>query len=141
MSEGAEVWLVRHARTDANAGGIWQGRTEGDVDAVGEEQIAALATRLRSQRFDLVLSSPLQRARKTAAVFGDPIVEADLVEIDLGRWDGLTTSELVDGHHPDLEAFARGDDVPLGGTGETPQQITARIEAIIARIFERLQPG
>ena len=141
ISESSEVWLVRHARTDANAGGIWQGRTDGDVDAVGEEQIAALATRLRGQRFDLVLSSPLQRARKTAEVFGDPIVEADLVEIDLGRWDGLATSELVDGHQPDLEAFARGDDVPLGGTGETPQQITARIEAIIARIFERLQPG
>ena len=141
MSEGAEVWLVRHARTEANAGGIWQGRTDGDLDAVGEGQIAALAARLGGEHFDLVLSSPLQRARKTAEVFGDPIIEADLVEIDLGRWDGLTTSELLDSHRPDLEAFARGDDVPLGGTGETPQQITIRIGSIIDQIFERLRPG
>jgi broad specificity phosphatase PhoE len=141
MSEGSEVWLVRHARTDANASGIWQGRTDGDVDSVGEGQIAALKERLGGEHFDLVLSSPLQRARKTAAVFGDPIVEADLVEIDLGRWDGLTTSELVDSHRPDLDAFARGEEVPLGGTGETPGQITMRIESIIDRIFERLQPG
>ena len=140
MSEEAEVWLVRHARTDANAGGIWQGRTDGDLDAVGESQIAALAARLGGEHFDLVLSSPLQRARKTAAVFGDPTIESDLVEIDLGRWDGLTTSELLDSHRPDLEAFTRGDEVPLGGTGETPQQITMRIESIIERIFERLQP-
>jgi broad specificity phosphatase PhoE len=141
MSEVAEVWLVRHARTEANASGIWQGRTESDLDAVGEGQIAALAARLDGEHFDLVLSSPLQRARKTAAIFGDPIIEQDLVEIDLGRWDGLTTSELMDSHRPDLEAFTRGEDVPLGGTGESPQQITMRIESIIARVFDRLQPG
>ena len=141
MSEDAEVWLVRHARTDANAVGIWQGRTESEIDPVGEGQIAALAARLEQEQFDLVLSSPLQRARKTAAVFGDPIIEADLVEIDLGRWDGLTTSQLFDSHRSDLEAFARGEEVPLGGIGETPQQITIRIESIIDRVFERLQPG
>ena len=141
MSEDAEVWLVRHARTDANAVGIWQGRTESEVDAVGEGQIAALAARLGREQFDLVLSSPLLRARKTAEVFGDPIIEADLVEIDLGRWEGLTTSDLLEGHRLDLEAFARGEEVPLGGTGETPRQITMRIESIIDRIFERLQPS
>jgi broad specificity phosphatase PhoE len=137
----AEVWLVRHARTDANAVGIWQGRTDSEVDVVGEGQIAALAARLGREQFDLVLSSPLQRARQTARVFGDPIIEGDLVEIDLGGWDGLTTSEILDGHRPDLEAFVRGEEVPLGGSGETPHQITMRIESIIDRIFERLQPG
>jgi uncharacterized phosphatase len=65
----AEVWLVRHARTDANAVGIWQGRTDSEVDVVGEGQIAALAARLGREQFDLVLSSPLQRARQTARVF------------------------------------------------------------------------
>ena len=74
-------------------------------------------------------------------MFGDPIIEADLIEIDLGRWDGLTAAELVDGHRPDLDAFARGEEVRLGGTGETPGQIAMRIESIIDRIFERLQPG
>ena len=141
MSEGAEVWLVRHARTEANAAGIWQGRTESGVDAVGEGEIAALAARLAREQFDLILSSPLRRALQTAKVFGDPIIEVDLVEIDLGRWDGLTIAELLDSHRPDLEAFARGEEVPLGGSGETPQQITMRIESIVDRIFERLAPG
>ena len=141
MSEGAEVWLVRHARTAANASGIWQGRTEGDIDAVGEGQIAALASRLGGERFDLVLSSPLQRARRTAAVFGDPIIEPDLVEIDLGKWDGLTGADLIEGHRPHLDAFARGEDVRLGGSGETPGEIGLRIQSIIDRIFDRLQPG
>ena len=141
MSEGAEVWLVRHARTDANASGIWQGRTDGVVDAVGEGQIAALGARLGRQRFDLVLSSPLQRARQTAAVFGEAIIEPDLVEMDLGGWDGLTAADLLTGHRPEMEAFGRGQDVRLGGTGETPDQIATRIESVIARIFERLQAG
>jgi glucosyl-3-phosphoglycerate phosphatase len=140
MSEGAEVWLVRHARTEANASGIWQGRTDGDVDQVGEGQISALAARLVGEHFDLVLSSPLQRARKTAAVFGEPVIEEDLIEIDLGRWDGLSVNELIEGNRSNLDAFARGDEVRLGGSGETPQQIAARIESIIDRIFERLQP-
>ena len=125
MSEGAEVWLVRHARTEADTEGIWVGRTDGGVDAVGSEQIAALTARLGGSRFELVLSSPLQWARDTAAVFGDPIIEHDLREIDQGRMDDLTD----------------GDEAPPETTGETPEQTSARIESVIDRLFDRLQPG
>ena len=141
MSEGAEIWLVRHARTSANASGIWQGRTEGEIDQVGEQQMAALAARFAGRHFDLVLTSPLQRAQRTAAIFGTPTVEEDLIEIDLGRWDGLSTSELVKGHSLHLEAFGLGEEVALGTTGETPTQISTRIESIIERVFDRLGPG
>ena len=141
MSEGAEVWLVRHARTEANAAGLWQGRIDGGVDAIGESQIAALGARLGGQHFDLVLSSPLQRARQTAAVFGEPAIEPDLVEVDLGRLDGMNNSELIAGQRTAIEAFARGDEVRLGGTGETPNEISARADSVISRIFQRLRPG
>ena len=92
---------------------------DGDVDLVGEGQIVALKEDSGWEHFDLVLSSPLQRARKTAAVFGDPIVRGRPVEIDLGRWDGLTTSEIVDSHRPDLDP-SPGRGGARWGPGETP---------------------
>ncbi|MGH8927740.1 MAG: histidine phosphatase family protein [Acidimicrobiia bacterium] len=141
LPDDAEVWLVRHARSEANAEGKWQGRIDGGLDTVGLEQLERLATRAARFKFDVVLSSPLQRAVKTAAVFGHPVVEPALIEIDLGRWDGLTTAELLHAHRTDLESFGRGEEVRFGTTGETPSEIAARIYSVVDRLFERLQPG
>jgi broad specificity phosphatase PhoE len=46
-------------------------------------------------RFDLVLSSPLHRARHTAAAFGNHDIDHDLIEVDLGGWEGLTIHEVI----------------------------------------------
>ena len=77
-----EIVFVRHAESQANLDGIWNGRTDGELSAAGEESLEALARRLSTWEFDAVLSSPLSRARRTAGVFSDEVVlEDDLIEI------------------------------------------------------------
>lgn len=77
--------LVRHAQTESNAGGLLQGRHDLGLTDTGLAQARAVAAALRPE---LVVSSPLRRARQTAEAFGLPVVEDDRwVELDYGDLD------------------------------------------------------
>lgn len=60
-----ELWLVRHAESLGNLDGS---DADTPLSPRGREQAAALAARLVGEVFDLALSSPLLRARETAAI-------------------------------------------------------------------------
>lgn len=92
------VYLVRHGQTDWNADDRVQGRADVPLNARGAADAARLRDRLAGVRFDAVVSSPLARARQTAAsVLADrPVpltVSPALTEIDYGRWQGTTPAE------------------------------------------------
>jgi len=89
--------LVRHGQTVANAEGRLAGRGETPLTPLGEVQAAAVASAvLRSASGPLrVVTSPLKRARATAAAFGLPMeVDARWVELDYGSWDGLVDDDV-----------------------------------------------
>jgi probable phosphoglycerate mutase len=93
----AEVWLVRHGETEWARDLRHTGRTDIALTAKGRAEARQVGRRLAGVPFDLVLSSPLSRALDTArlAGFGDRArVDADLVEWDYGRFEGLTTREI-----------------------------------------------
>jgi probable phosphoglycerate mutase len=62
----------------------------------GEESAGDLASVLAGQRFQLVLTSPLQRAHRTAVLAGfkDAEADEDLVEWDYGDYEGVTTPAI-----------------------------------------------
>lgn len=76
------------------------GRTPGvALSAEGMTQAAALAERFSGMTLDAVLSSPMERARQTAAAIGaarglDIGIDAGLNEIDFGEWTGAAFSAL-----------------------------------------------
>lgn len=78
--------LLRHGRTAANAQHLLQGHADWPLDEVGERQARAAVQAVG--RVDRVISSPLQRARQTAALFGTPIeVDDRWIEMDFGVFD------------------------------------------------------
>lgn len=90
------ITLLRHGRTDANARGLLQGRVDNPLDDAGLRQAAAAAAALSP--VDRVITSPLQRARQTAAAFDAAIeVDARWIELDYGDWDGLPVAEVPAG--------------------------------------------
>lgn len=85
--------IVRHGRTDHNAAGLLLGRIDPPLDALGRRQAAALAAAVGP--VDRVISSPLQRARETAAAFGvDVEIDDRWIEVDYGTYDGMPLGEV-----------------------------------------------
>jgi len=94
-----------------------------------------MAQRLRpmlaTESFALVLVSPRRRARETceiAGLGGQAIVEPDLAEWDYGQYEGLT-GQQIQKLSPGWMIFRDG----CPG-GETPEQISARVDRVIARV-------
>jgi probable phosphoglycerate mutase len=93
-----ELWLVRHGTTEWTVSKQHTGRTDIPLTDVGEERALALAPRLAGHSFAAVLTSPLQRARRTAelAGFPDATVDERLVEFDYGDYEGRTSVEIAE---------------------------------------------
>lgn len=84
--------IVRHGRTAANAQGLLLGRADPSLDEEGRTQAAALGRVLHPDR---VVSSPLRRARETAAAFGLEVeVDERWIELDYGDMEGTPTADV-----------------------------------------------
>jgi broad specificity phosphatase PhoE len=127
--------LVRHGRTQANLEGRLQGRLDQDLDEHGRRQAVAVAAFVQDRcEVDFVVSSPLKRARQTAAEFGRP------VEID-ERWLELSYGEYEGTPHADVpsEIWSRWRDdpdfTPEGGESLAALDIRVRgaCEELLAR--------
>jgi probable phosphoglycerate mutase len=127
-----EIWLIRHAETDWAAAGKHTGRTDIPLNDEGREHAASLPGRIGGREFALVLSSPLGRARETAAIagYGDQAIDdPDLLEYDYGDYEGLTTAEIRESR-PDWYLWRDG--VP---NGESPDDVGARVDRVIQRVL------
>lgn len=124
-----ELWVVRHGETAWSRAGKHTSRTEVPLTPVGEAAARGLAERLAGTEFDRVLTSPRERARRTAelAGFPDAEVDPDLAEWDYGRYEGLTTERIRESV-PDWTVWTR----PCPG-GETALQVAARLDRVVAR--------
>lgn len=99
------VLVVRHGRTAYNAERRFLGRTDAPLDDEGRRQAATLAP--WRGRFTRVVSSPLARARMTAAALSDALsFDDDLAELDQGELEGKVAEEAVAAHPEFFAAWA-----------------------------------
>src|SRR5690242_148459 len=124
----AEVWLVRHGETEWSRSGRHTSVTDLPLTAEGEEVARDLAPRL-DEHFDLVLTSPRLRARRTAELAGHAEAEADadLAEWAYGDYEGRTTEEIRE-TMPDWTVWTH----PCPG-GESADEVAARLDRVVTR--------
>jgi broad specificity phosphatase PhoE len=134
--ELAQIYLARHGETEWTITGQHTGRTDLPLTARGERNAAGLGRRLHGVAFDRVLTSPLQRARRTCelAGFADRVeLDSDLLEWDYGAYEGRTSKEIRV-ERPNWDIFEDG----CPG-GESPDGVGVRADRVIARL--RASPG
>ncbi len=129
------LFLLRHGRTDWNRTGRWHGQADVQLDELGVRQAKAFAELAPRLRPDVVVASPLGRARHTAATAAAALgtqlmIDPRLLEVDVGEWEGLTDSEIFD-LDPTLR-WSRGTDRRFSATGETPTECGKRVAAALA---------
>ena len=137
-----QITFVRHAESEGNANGLWQGQAEYPLSETGRTQARALAQSLAQQgeSFDQIIASPLSRARDTAQAvaekFNLPVATSPIwLERDNGEWAG-STSENRTPPEPDYLFLHH----PVGGSGETEWELYLRGGQAIASLLNR-PPG
>lgn len=123
------LWLLRHGETEWSKSGQYTGLTDLPLTAEGEQQARQAKAALDGVDFGLVLTSPLQRARRTAELAGFPEaqLEPDAVEWDYGDYEGIRSSDIRK-ENPDYLIWTHG--VP---NGETLDQVAARADRVVQR--------
>lgn len=125
----SRLWLVRHGETEWSASGRHTGSTDVPLTEAGRDAATRLGRTLAGNRFAVVLTSPMSRARDTCALagFGDAaVVSDDLREWDYGEYEGITTDEIRK-TRPGWAVFSDG----CPG-GETAEQVAVRADRVIA---------
>lgn len=128
------VYLMRHGETAWTLTAQHTGRTDLPLNEQGERQAREAAARLAALRIDRILSSPLQRARRTAelAMPHSPVeADDDLMEWDYGAYEGRSTVD-IEVARPGWRLFRDG----CPG-GETLDAVSTRADRVIGRIRER----
>ena len=126
-----QVYLIRHGETEWSLTGQHTGITDIPLTENGRKVAQLLEPVLDRENFALVLTSPLERARKTCALAGlgeRAEIDRDLMEWNYGEYEGLT-SKQIDTKRSGWMLFRDG----CPG-GESPEQVGARADRVIARV-------
>lgn len=136
-----EVCLVRHAQSESNAKGVWQGQGDSPLSEAGRRQVEALARSLQAERWDLILSSDLSRAADTAKASGASIEhDRRWREIHVGDWEGLSMEQVVERFPEQIEALKARKTFAIGG-GESWPEVFERADASLAALRRRMPEG
>lgn len=125
--------MIRHAESEWNAQGRWQGHAEVPLSKRGELHAQEVGPLLKG--FDAIVCSDLMRAKQTseiiaaAAGIGQVRTEPRLRERDAGRWQGLSRDEIERG----WPGFLKNGQRPDGYEHE--EQLLSRVDDALADIL------
>ena len=92
------LYVVRHGQTDKNKYGLVQGQTEADLNEDGINEARKLQSMISELNIDVVISSPLRRAKDTAKIITNdkfPVNTDDrLIERDWGMCEGAHIDQV-----------------------------------------------
>jgi len=133
------ITLLRHGESEGNLSGLLQGQIDYPLTAAGMEQASALALYWKSaeKMFDVIISSPLQRASQTAEIIANILkvpIEFDPAwkERNFGHLQGANLQE-IDQRTPPVDFFHPYE--PIGSDGESQLDLYVRASQALQRII------
>jgi broad specificity phosphatase PhoE len=122
--------LFRHGQTDWNIDLRLQGTADIAMNEVGRAQVQKAATRLAAERWDVLLSSPLGRARESAEIIAERLGVTEIIEQPLltERAFGIGEGKAYEEWQRD---FAKLDDIP---GAESKASVRARSRQLLSLI-------
>jgi ribonuclease H / adenosylcobalamin/alpha-ribazole phosphatase len=136
--------LLRHGQTPLSAERRFAGRGDYPLTELGRKQAGAVAVRLAERgSIDLIVTSPLGRARRTAEAVAERLsvpmtVDDGLVETDFGSWEGLSFAEVSERWPAEMKSWLADAEAPPPG-GESFAVVGRRVDAALDRLLTAYQ--
>ncbi len=146
----ARILLFRHGAAEGSGDGRFISRTDNHLSAEGEAQVRAAAARARPWLEEALAdggdvtahASPLLRARESAEILcrelklAAPRIVDDLIELDLGRWEGESYDSLMEKEPERLRAHYADFVRSRAPEGESVMDLARRVRPVLRRIRE-----
>jgi broad specificity phosphatase PhoE len=138
----AEILVIRHGETAWNRDEVFRGRADVPLSERGREQARLLGGALAGRPIEAVYSSPLSRARETAAPLAEAAgleVAADdrLVDMSFGEWEGVPRAEVEERWGELYEMWVRAPEEFRAPRGESLAEVLARAWPAMEEIASR----
>jgi broad specificity phosphatase PhoE len=136
-----ELVVVRHGQTEWSRSGQHTGVTDLPLLPGGEDDARRLRPVLAGRQITHAFVSPLVRARRTAELAGlfdggiETAIEPGLVEVDYGRWEGVTTPDISTEVGHSWSLWHDGTE-----PGESPGESLAQVAERVDRVLEKARP-
>ncbi len=139
-----ELILARHGQTAWNVVEVFRGRADVDLDETGLEQAELLAAYLRERKIEVVYSSPLIRAQKTAAAIAakhrlEVITAKELNDLKFGEWEGLPLTEVREKYPTLFTEWVQTPHLVKIPAGETLEDVTKRATFFVKKAITQHQ--
>ena len=94
-----EILITRHGQTEWNVIGKVQGKADIELNDTGIKQAEETAKILENEKIDLIICSPLKRAKQTADIINKnrniPIIyDNEIAERDFGEFEGINKADF-----------------------------------------------
>ena len=140
-----KIYLVRHGETKANKLRLLFGHLDWDLTRDGIKQAkgaALLLSKFFKERFDYLITSPLQRARHTASIITKRlrikkiVVDVDLMEKSEGTWEGKNFWDVRDNDSKNYYKWLKDPIKNKPPNGESILDLNKRIKRFYESIFK-----
>ncbi|ADO44514.1 Phosphoglycerate mutase [Hydrogenobacter thermophilus TK-6] len=134
--------LVRHAESEWNPVGRYQGLLDPDLSERGKKQAKLLAQELSREHLDVIYSSPLKRTYLTALEIAEAknlevIKEDRIIEIDHGMWSGMLVEEVMEKYPEDFRRWVEEPHKVEFQGGESLASVYNRVKGFLEEVRKR----
>lgn len=134
---------MRHGQAENNTKRVLAGRTSGvKLTELGIEQAEGAARLAAQMDFDVIYSSPIERAHRTSEIVGEhiglkPIIDERLVELEMGQFTGISFNDIAAQHGNVFLKFYQGDPEIASNGVETFLSVRKRVDSIIKDVISK----
>lgn len=123
-----KLYFIRHGLSELNVAGLFAGHTDTPLTSEGKKQAKLAGEQAKNLNIDLILSSPLKRARKTAEIIAK--------EIGYPKQNIINSSLLIERNFGELEAQPYDPDIDMDGIAdlESDDELVERAKLAISWI-------
>ncbi len=137
-SKEMKLYFVRHGQTDYNKEDRWQGSSDIELNETGIQQAKELSESLKNEKFDLIVASPLKRAKETAEIINktlktEIVYEEGLKEQFYGDWEGIYNKDLEKKYNTDLDGLR----LMTPDNGEKFEDLIKRVKKVITKYRDK----